>query len=139
MADWTKGRYLYRYNLQTKEYEGKLHLRPDPQYVQGIFCVDDKILISADDGDADFDETDNIYICNVPDFNITSIYVSLFREMKEFIRTGEIEGISIDPATNDLLVISNRGTRVDRGMPIGFYEGYDKEIHELYIFQAEKR
>lgn len=38
------------------------YARPDPQYTQDIFCIDGKVLISADDGDADFDETDNIYI-----------------------------------------------------------------------------
>ncbi|MDR3285954.1 MAG: hypothetical protein LBT27_00750 [Prevotellaceae bacterium] len=138
MADWTKGRYLYLYNLETKQYESKVHLRPDPQYVQGIFCINNKILISADDGDADFDETDNIYICDVSDINNTATYVSLFREMKEFTRSGEIEGLSIDPVNNDLLILTNRGTRIDRGMPIGFYDGYDKEIHELYIFEKMK-
>lgn len=24
MADWTKGRYLYRYDLKTKKYDGKV-------------------------------------------------------------------------------------------------------------------
>ncbi|MBQ3437245.1 MAG: hypothetical protein IJG31_01845 [Fusobacterium sp.] len=138
MSDWTKGRYLYRYDLTTKKYDGKLHLRPDPQYVQGIYCIDGKILITADDGDADFDETDNIYIVDADDYSKTAGYVTLFREMKDFIRAGEIEGLSIDPTNSDLLVLSNRGTRIDRGMPVGFYPGYDKEIHELYIYEKVK-
>ncbi|MDP0505998.1 MAG: hypothetical protein Q7K47_02100 [Fusobacterium sp. JB019] len=138
MADWTKGRYIYRYNLETKKYDGKVHLRPDPQYTQGIFCVDGKVLISADDGDADYDESDNIYICDVSDLNKTATYTRLFREMKDFRRAGEIEGLSIDPETNELVVLSNRGTKVDRGMPVGFYEGYDKEIHELYVYKKVK-
>lgn len=135
MADWTKGRYLYRYDLKTKKYDGKVHLRPDPQYTQGIFCIDGKVLISADDGDADFDETDNIYIADISDYSKTATYVNLFREMKDFKRAGEIEGLAIDPTNSDLLVLANRGTKVDRGMPVGFYEGYDKEIHELYIYK----
>lgn len=134
MADWTKGRYLYRYNLKDKKYDGKIHLRPDPQYTQGIFCINGKMLISADDGDADFHESDNIYIADVSDYKKTASYVTLFREMSDFKRAGEIEGLAIDPTNSDLLVLANRGTRVDRGMPIGFYEGYDKEIHELYIY-----
>lgn len=138
MADWTKGRYLYRYDLKTKKYDKKIHLRPDPQYTQGIFYIDGKILISADDGDADFEESDNIYIADVSDENQTATYVNLFREMSDFKRAGEIEGLAIDPTNSDLLVLANRGTRVDRGMPIGFYEGYTKEIHELYIYKKVK-
>lgn len=138
MADWTKGRYLYRYNLSTKKYDGKVHLRPDPQYTQGIFCINGKVLISADDGDANFDESDNIYIADVSDYKKTTSYVNLFREMSDFKRAGEIEGLAIDPINSDLLVLANRGTKIDRGMPIGFYEGYDKEIHELYIYKKVK-
>ncbi len=138
MSDWTKGKYLYRYNLETKKYDGKLHLRPDPQYVQGIFAIDGKILISADDGDADYDEADNIYMVDISDYSKTAAYVTLFREMKDFLRAGEIEGLAIDPTNSDLLVLSNRGTRIDRGMPVGFYPGYDKELHELYIYEKVK-
>ena len=36
-----------------------------------------------------------------------------------------------DSVVSDLL---NRGARIIKGMPSGFYDGYDKEIHELYIF-----
>ena len=136
MADWTKGRYLYRYDLNTKKYDGKLHLRPDPQYTQGIFAIDGKMLISADDGDADFDEADNIYITDISDYSQTANYVYRFRTMDDFRRAGEIEGLAIDPTNSDLLVLANRGTKVDRGMPVGFYEGYDKEIHELYIYKV---
>lgn len=138
MSDWTKGRYLYRYDLTTKKYDGKLHLRPDPQYVQGVFYIDGKILITADDGDADFDESDNIYVVDVKDLKQTAAYVTLFREMKDFLRAGEIEGLAIDPTNSNLLVLANRGTRIDRGMPVGFYPGYDKELHELYIYEKVK-
>lgn len=138
MSDWTKGKYIYRYDLKTKKYDGKLHLRPDPQYVQGIFYIDGKILITADDGDADFHESDNIYVVDISDYTKTAGYVRLFREMNDFLRAGEIEGLAIDPITSELLVLANRGTRIDRGMPVGFYEGYDKELHELYIYEKIK-
>ncbi|UUV17177.1 hypothetical protein NRK67_04545 [Fusobacteria bacterium ZRK30] len=138
MADWTKGRYLYSYDIKTKEYERKVHLRPDPQYTQGIFYINGKILIAADDGDADYNESDNIYISDFSNPSDTATYVSLYREMNDFIRAGEIEGLSIDPTNSDLLVVANRGTKIDRGMPVGFYKGYDKEISELYIYKKNK-
>lgn len=135
MADWVDGRYVYRYDLASKKYSGKVHLRPVPQHQQGIFYADGKLLISADDGDADLHETDNIYVCDVSDMGATTADVERFREMREFIRAGEIEGISIDPATDDLLVLTNRGSRIVLGMVRGFYDGYDSEIHELYVFE----
>ena len=47
---------------------------------------------------------------------------------------GEIEGLSFD-AKNRLYVLNNRGAIIVKGMPKGFYDGYDKEIHEVYIFE----
>ena len=57
--------------------------------------------------------------------------------MSDFRRTGEIEGLSIDPLTGELIVLANRGARIILGMPKGFYPGYDREIHELYIYEPE--
>ena len=39
-----------------------------------------------------------------------------FREMSDFARAGEIEGVAIDPSNGDLLVLNNRGTRIVLGM-----------------------
>lgn len=135
MADWVDGRYLYRYDLSTGRYAGKVHLRPVPQYQQGIFYANGKILISADDGDADLHETDNIYIADVSDLGKTSTYVHPWKECKEFIRAGEIEGLCIDPENGDFLVLSNRGSRIVLGMVRGFYDGYTEELHEVYIYE----
>lgn len=137
-ADWVQGNYIYRYDLASGKYEGKVHLRPVPQYQQGIFYSNGKMLISADDGDADFHETDNIYVCDVMDLGNTATYVSLWKECKEFSRAGEIEGLCIDPANDDFLVLTNRGSRIVLGMVKGFYDGYDKEIHEVYIYERVK-
>lgn len=38
--------------------------------------------------------------------------VELFREMSDFRRAGEIEGLSIDPVNDDLVVLNNRGTQI---------------------------
>ena len=138
MSDWVEGDYLYRYDLATGNYSGKVHLRPSPQWQQGVFFVDGKILITADDGDADFHETDNIYIADVTDMGKTATYVQLFKECKEFLRAGEIEGLSMDPVNDDLLVLSNRGSRIVLGMVKGFYPGYTEELHELYIYEKIK-
>jgi hypothetical protein len=63
--------------------------------------------------------------------------LELLREMDDFRRAGEIEGLSIDPANDDLVVLNNRGTRIVLGMSQGpiAEEGYDREIHELYIYR----
>ena len=66
--------------------------------------------------------------------------VELFREMSDFKRAGEIEGLSIDPVNDDLVVLNNRGTQIVLGMSQGPYEneGYTGEIHELYIYEKVK-
>ncbi len=66
--------------------------------------------------------------------------VELLREMSDFIRTGEIEGLAIDPANDDLIVLNNRGTQIILGMSQGplVEEGYTNEIHELYIYEKVK-
>ena len=66
--------------------------------------------------------------------------VELFREMTDFRRAGEIEGVCIDPVTQDLLVLNNRGTQIILGMSQGPFkdEGYTKEIHEVYVYEKIK-
>ena len=54
--------------------------------------------------------------------------VELFREMSDFRRAGEIEGLSIDQV-NDVLGMSQG--------PVA-EEGYTGEIHELYIYEKIK-
>ena len=59
--------------------------------------------------------------------------LELLREMNDFKREVEIEGLSIDPVNDDLVVLNNRGTQIVLGMSKGPItdEGYDKEIHEF--------
>ena len=66
--------------------------------------------------------------------------VNLLKEMTEFRRAGEIEGLCIDPVTQDLLVLNNRGTQIILGMSQGPFkeEGYKGEIHEVYVFEKIK-
>jgi hypothetical protein len=138
MADWCNGRYLYQYDLTTGKYIGKLHLQPVPQYQQGVFYYNGYLFITADDGDANYWEPDHLYRVNA-DPAATSGLVELEKTFNEFTRAGEIEGLSVDPKTGQFLVLFNRGTKVVEGIPKGFYPGYEKEIHELYIYDMPKR
>lgn len=140
MADWVDGSHLYCYDLGKGSYVGKIALNPAPSLQQGIFCLDDgRILISCDDGDADKDEADHLYICQpYKDSGKTLLdeaSVSLYMDMTAFRKAGEIEGLCVNPASGELVVLSNRGARIVLGMPKGFYDGYDREIHELYVLQ----
>ncbi|ACN16317.1 hypothetical protein HRM2_32380 [Desulforapulum autotrophicum HRM2] len=137
MADWCNGRYLYQYDLTTGTYIGKMHLQPVPQYQQGIYYYNYNLLITADDGDANYWEPDHMYRVNA-DPAATCGLVQLEKVFSEFTRTGEIEGLCVDPTTEQLLVLFNRGTKVVEGMPVGFYTGYTKEVHEVYIYDIVK-
>ena len=133
-ADGESGRYLYRYDLETGAYLGKYHLQAPPQWIQGVACHDGWLYLSADDGTADLGEPDHIYRCKV-DLDATAWPVFLERTLDDVTLQGEIEGLSFDPVNNRLLVSYNRGARIVLGMPKGFYEGYDEEIHEIFEYQ----
>lgn len=66
--------------------------------------------------------------------------VEHFREMSDFKRAGEIEGLAIDPVNDDLLVLNNRGTQIVLGMSQGPLtdEGYTGEVHEVYVYEKVK-
>lgn len=51
MTDWVNGRYVYRYDLETGQYHGKLHLRPVPQWQQEIAYPGGHLYVTADDGE----------------------------------------------------------------------------------------
>lgn len=143
MADWVQGTHLYCYNLSDGSYVGKVALSPVPRLQQGILYSDGKMFISCDDGDAEKNEYDNLYVCDIYSSADESklpetVEVKHYKYMNDFRRPGEIEGLSIDPVTGELVVLANRGARIILGMPKGFYPGYDREIHELYIFSKER-
>jgi hypothetical protein len=137
MTDWVNGRYLYRYDLDTGRYADRLLLRPVPRRQQGIVAYDGGLLITADDGDADLDEPDNLWRTR-PEDGATAGHVELEHTFTELRRAGEIEGVTVDEATGELVVLSNRGARIVLGMPSGFYPGYDREIHELFVFSIKQ-
>ena len=132
-ADGESGRYLYHYDLESGEYAGRLHLQAPPQWIQGIAYLDGFIYITADDGTADDGEPDHIYRCKA-DITNSAASVVLERTLDDVALQGEIEGLTFDQSREQLLVSYNRGARIVLGMPKGFYEGYDNEIHEIYIY-----
>lgn len=132
MADWVQGSELYCYDLKTGNYLRNLTLSPAPRLQQGIYCVEGQMLISCDDGDAEKGEPDNIYKADLKTGEVT-----LYRSMDDFILTGEIEGLTMNQKNGDLIVMSNRGARIILGMPKGFYPGYDREIHDIYIYTPD--
>jgi hypothetical protein len=134
MTDWVNGTYVYRYDLATDTYAGKLHLRPVPQWQQGIAVFDGSLYITADDGDAELDEPDNLW--RVPaETGATAAYVTHEKTFTEFRRAGEIEGVDFDRVAGEMQVLVNRGKRIVLGMPKGLYPGYEREIHEVYVYR----
>jgi hypothetical protein len=138
MTDWVDGTYIYRYSLATGSYAGKVHLRPVPQWQQGIAVFDGALYITADDGDAELDEVDNLWRVAV-DSDASAAYVTHERAFADFRRAGEIEGIDFDRENGEMLILANRGKRIVLGMPMGLYPGYDREIHEVYVYRVPDR
>ena len=131
-ADGESGRYLYRYDLESGEYLGKFHLQPVPQWIQGASYHDGFLYLTSDDGTADLGEPDHVYRCEI-NLDSTAWPVLLERTLDDVTLQGEIEGISF--SEGEMLISYNRGARIVQGMPKGFYEGYDQEIHEVFVYE----
>ena len=113
-ADGDSGRYLYKYDLHTGAYLGKLHLHAVPQWIQGVAYHNGAYYITADDGDADFDEPDHIYKTIIAD-GATHCKVIEEKTLDDVTKQGEIEGLCFDD-DGHLLVLYNRGARIVLGM-----------------------
>ncbi len=139
MCSWVgeeSGRYLYKYDLESGEDLGKVHMQMPPQWIQGIACHDGCIYITADDGTADDEEPDHLYRTAIED-GATNCTVTLERTFDDVTRQGEIEGLTFDEKNGQLLLLYNRGARIVLGMPKGFYEGYDEEISEVFLYDMK--
>ena len=133
-ADGESGRYLYKYDLTSGAYLGKVRMCAAPQWIQGVAYYDGSYYVSADDGDADYDEPDHIYRFDIADDSAQATAVEEMT-LDDVTRQGEIEGLTFDGETGELLVLYNRGARIIRGMPSGWYDGYTREIHEVYAYR----
>ena len=134
MCAWTDtGEYIYNYDLESGAYLGKVLLKPAPKWIQGIAYHDGAYYVTADDGDADENAPDHAYRFELAD-GATEVEVESAKTLDDVQLQGEIEGLTFDENTGEMLVLYNRGARIVQGMPVGFYDGYDHEIHEVYIY-----
>ncbi|MBK6089861.1 hypothetical protein [Ruminococcus difficilis] len=141
MCSWVgeeSGRYLYGYDLKTGKYQGKVHMQMPPQWLQGIAYYDGYFYMTADDGTADDKEPDHLYRTKINE-GATDCIVTLERTFDDVTLQGEIEGLTFDHAKKQLLLLYNRGARIVLGMPKGFYDGYDKEISEVFVYDMTER
>lgn len=141
MCSWVgeeSGRYLYGYDLKSGKYQGKVHMQMPPQWLQGIAYYDGYFYMTADDGTADDKEPDHLYRTKIEE-GATDCIVTLERTFDDVTLQGEIEGLTFDHAKNQLLLLYNRGARIVLGMPKGFYDGYDHEISEVFVYDMTAR
>ena len=139
MCSWVgeeSGKYLYRYDLDTGEYLGKVEMITPPKWLQGIAYYDGSFYMTSDDGDADNNEPDHMYKTTIED-DVTECILAEERAFDDVIKQGEIEGLSFDKEKQQFLLLYNRGARIILGMPSGFYEGYDHEISEVFIYDIK--
>ena len=140
MCSWVggeSGRHLYEYDLDTGYFLRKVNLMAPPYWVQGLFYWDGSFFMTADDGNADLKEPDCLWRADIGK-NDRKAYTIRERAFTDVTFQGEIEGLSVDPKTNEFLLLYNRGSRIVLGMVRGFYPGYDKEISEVFRYKMEK-
>ena len=136
MTSWIddeSSEYLYMYDLDTGDYKGKLRLEPAPKWIQGIACFDGHLYVTSDDGNADDHAPDHMYRIDLSDGKGTGSVV-LEKTFDDVTMQGEIEGLTFDPEREQFLLLYNRGARIVAGMPVGFYEGFTEEIHEVFVY-----
>jgi len=136
MTSWIddpSSEYLYMYDLDTGDYKGKMHMEPEVKWLQGVAYYEGHLYVTCDDGDADKNEADHMYRIDIDESGKTGKAV-LEKTFDDVTRQGEIEGLAFDCNQKQFLLLYNRGAIIKAGMPSGFYEGYDHEIHEVFVY-----
>ena len=139
MSSWIddeSSAYLYMYDLETGDYKGKMRMMPAPKWIQGVAYYDGNLYVTCDDGDADSGSPDHMYRIEISEDGKSGTVV-LEKTFDDVTRQGEIEGLTFDAARQAFLLLYNRGARIIAGMPSGFYEGYDHEIHEVFVYEMK--
>lgn len=113
------------------------------KYYQEMMPIYDYILtalaevngrqVAVYDGDANLQEPDHIYRMNISTLaqEVTAIEECTFNDVT---MQGEIERLSFDHSTEQFLLY-NRGAKIVNGIPTGFYDGYEHEIHEIFVYE----
>lgn len=138
-CEWGEGeaaKYLYEYDLATGAFLRKIYMDNAPERIQGITYYQGDYYLSADDGDADQGEADHIYRVTLSEDGRASLEAE--KGIAEVTRQGEIEGLSFDEERKQLLVLYNFGQRIVDGAKQGFYEGFDEEEHEVYLYSVHR-
>ena len=133
-AEGESGRYLYRYSLESGEYQGKVEMVAPPAFIQGMAYHDGSFYLTADDGDAEGNVPDNLYRTTI-EYGKDSCVVVPEKIFDDVTRQGEIEGLSFDKKNRQLLVLYNRGLRVVEGSSRGLYDGYRHEVSEVFLYE----
>ena len=139
MSSWiddVSSNYLYMYDLDNGDYKGKLEMKPPVKWSQGVAYNKGYLFVTSDDGDADKNEPDHMYRLTVSADKKTADVTEEYA-FTDVIKQGEIEGLNFDTDKNKFLLLYNRGARIIKGMPSGFYDGYTEEIHEVYIYDIK--
>jgi len=134
MVSWIddeSSNYIYKYDLNSEKYLGKVKMDNPPKWIQGVAYNNNYLYVTADDGDADKEEPDNMYRIAIKN-NIGKVTTE--KTFNDVIKQGEIEGLNFDKNSDNFLLLYNRGARIVLGMPKGFYDGYTEEIHEVFIY-----
>ena len=132
MTSWIddeSSEYLFKYDLDSGKYKGKLKMDPAPEWLQGVACYDGQLYVTCDDGNADDNAPDHMYRVDPSTGKVKE--EKTFDDVK---RQGEIEGLTFDEEKEQFLLLYNRGAKIVKGMPVGFYKGYTEEIHEVYVY-----
>ena len=140
MVSWIddeSSNYIYKYDLNSEKYLGKVKMDNPPKWIQGVAYNNNYLYVTADDGDADKDAPDNMYKIEINQNGNTG-KVTLEKTFNDVIKQGEIEGLNFDKNCDKLLLLYNRGARIVLGMTKGFYDGYTEEIHEVFIYNINK-
>lgn len=140
MTSWIDDKsseYLYMYDLDTGNYRGKMKMEPAPKWIQGIACFEGNLYVTCDDGDADQNAPDHMYRIDISEDRETGTVIPE-KAFDDVIRQGEIEGLTFDKVRRQFLLLYNRGARIISGMPSGFYEGYNEEIHEVFVYDIDE-
>ena len=135
-AEGESGRYLYRYALDSGEYQGKVEMVAPPAMIQGMAYYDGSFYLTADDGDAEGNVPDNLYRTTI-EYGKDSCVVVPEKIFDDVNRQGEIEGLSFDRKNKRLLVLYNRGLRVVEGSSRGLYDGYRHEVSEVFLYDIK--
>lgn len=141
MTSWIddeSSNFLYMYDLESGDFKGKLEMQPVPHWLQGIAYYDGFLYVTADNGDADKSEPDNMYRINI-EKDKTIGKAELEKVFDDVTMQGEIEGLNFDKKSGQFLLLYNRGARIVLGMPKGFYEGYTEEIHEVFVYNMSEK